>query len=95
MNVPDGRKIFIQFSCEVNKTTKDNLFNRFLLQNIDTKNVSIPKVFHDITENTYKERNNKLKPFFINGLSSLQHVYLNQVESCMYYIVLNVFLTET
>jgi hypothetical protein len=92
MNIPDGRKVFIQFSCPVDKTTKDNLFNKYLLLNIDRENVPATDVFQDIMEDVYDKRNRRLKPFSMNRLAEHAPVYLNRVPSGMYIIKSNFFI---
>jgi hypothetical protein len=82
MNIPDGRKIFIQFSCAVNKVAKDDLFNKYLLLNINQKNVPVTEVFQDIVEDVYYRRHRKLRPFSMNGLAEHGPIYLNKVPSC-------------
>jgi len=76
--MPMGRNVFIQYSCPVNKITDDNLFTRFLLQNIDKKNVPIAEVFRDIVDETFNERNHRLKPYSASSLPPDEPVFLNQ-----------------
>jgi len=84
MDIPDGRKVFIQFSCAANKTTTDNLFNKYLLLHIDRKNVPVTEVFQDITKDVYHKRDRRLKPFLTNKLAKHAPVYLNRMPSGMY-----------
>jgi hypothetical protein len=80
MNVTDGRKIFIQFSCAANKTTTDDLFNKYLLQNITRENVSVTEVFQDIAEDVYRKRYRRHQPFSTHRLPEDKPIYLNQVK---------------
>ena len=84
MNVPDERKIFIQFSCAINETSKDDFFNKYILLFISKKNLPVDEVFHDIVENVYHKRHTRLRPFSYNGLPNNEPIYLNLVPSCKY-----------
>jgi hypothetical protein len=70
---------FIQFSCAVNQTVRNNLFAKHLLRNIAQQNVDISDVFHDIARNVYRESNKRQRPFFMNGLYQHRKVYLNEL----------------
>jgi hypothetical protein len=80
MNVPDGRKMFIQFSCAANETTKDDLFNKYLLQNITRENLSVTEVFRDIAADVYRKRHRRNQPFSTHTLPEDNPIYLNQVK---------------
>ena len=71
-------RAFVQFACSANETADDDLFFKHLLRNIDRKNVPIPKLFNDIAEDVYYQRRRKQRPFYQNGLSNGNSVYLNQ-----------------
>jgi hypothetical protein len=91
MNAPDGRKVFIQFSCAPNKIAMDNLFNKYLLFHIQKKNIPVDEVFHDIAKSVYQKRHRRLQPFSNNELPDDKPVYLNFATSCTYRIELKRF----
>ena len=72
--------MFIQFSCPPNETTRDDVFNKHLLRNIDRANVSIDQIFQNIVENVYRQRRGQLRPYSTSGLSGDEPIYLNEVE---------------
>ncbi|CAF3297867.1 unnamed protein product [Rotaria sp. Silwood2] len=71
---------FVQFACSVDETIDDDLFFKHLLRNIDRQNIHVTDRFRDIIEDVYHRRRRKQRPFFQDGLSDANPVYLNQVE---------------
>jgi hypothetical protein len=83
MYVPNGRKVFIQFSCAANETTDDDLFNKHLLRNIDRANVHITDVFSDIVKDAYHQRRRQLQPYSTSRLPEDKSIYLNEIQMIM------------
>ena len=72
--------LFIQCACGTNESTRNNLFTKYLLNNVQEENVSICDLFHQITKNVEKESNNKQRPLVLNGLCRHDDICLNEVE---------------
>ena len=77
---------FIQFACDgsqvrddVRETDRINLYTKHLLKNIIKKNVDVREMFRQITDDVYRESNEKQKPLSMNGLREYPNVYFNEV----------------
>ncbi|CAF1105336.1 unnamed protein product [Adineta ricciae] len=82
-NLPRLTKIdglFIQCACGTNESTRNNLFTKHLLNNVQEENVSIRDLFRQITKDVEKESNNKQRPLVLNGLRRHDDICLNEVE---------------
>jgi len=80
INLPADRKIFIQYPCAVDDTTKDDLFMIHLLRDIDRKNIDISEIFDEISEDVFNKRHQQSRPHSVNQLSARDIIFLNQVD---------------
>ncbi|UJR32718.1 hypothetical protein I4U23_020177 [Adineta vaga] len=81
--VPEMKQLdglFIQCACSTNESTRNNLFTKHLLNNIQEANVNIPDLFCQISKDVLKESDKKQRPLSINGLNLDREVYLNEVK---------------
>jgi hypothetical protein len=79
-------RTFIQFACDSDQTVngiletdRNSLFTKHLLKNITKKNVDVTEIFRCISDDVYRESNQKQKPLSMNGLHQLREIYLNAV----------------
>ena len=81
MRVSRADKVLIQFACDANKTTNDDLYFKYLLKHLIRENVHVSKMFDDLNQDVYEERHGSQKPFLIDGLPDDLSIYLNPVET--------------
>ena len=85
---------FIQFACDVNQTTTDDLFTKHLLKNITKENINVPDLFQCISKDVEQESGGKQRPLSINGLEKSKTIYLNLVKPRTYRIIIDISIIK-